>query len=331
MMTSPPKVLFVAGGQAPDYQCDMLLHGLRSVLGRSLEETQPLWYMYDDLSQVQQASLYGRGFTIYGRLPREGRTLAPVSPLGDALTNLFQGSHTLTRRTRRHLLRNCRWATRLRRNVEQRRYDLVIFGSIHRCTDLLDTVLGAYPPDRIAFVDGEDETDLRRDLIGMGIYFKRELTSFAEGALPINFAIPQELIVPDVPIKLKDWATVVPGDPATYIFSSESSYYRDYQSSRFAITTKKAGWDCLRHYEILMNGCLPYFPTIRECPPATMTTFPKELIASVCSGHPESLRNLDDYSQIVRDLLDHTRCKLTTRAIAGYVLSQMDAPPIATQ
>ena len=38
--------------------------------------------------------------------------------------------------------------------------------------------------------------------------------------------------------------------------------------------TIKAGWDCLRHYEILMNGCIPYFRPKRlsnDC----ITTLPK--------------------------------------------------------
>jgi hypothetical protein len=29
---------------------------------------------------------------------------------------------------------------------------------------------------------------------------------------------------------------------------------------------KKGGWDCLRHYEIIGNGCMPYFENIEKCP-----------------------------------------------------------------
>ena len=32
-----------------------------------------------------------------------------------------------------------------------------------------------------------------------------------------------------------------------------------YQNSIFALTYKKAGWDCFRHYEILMNAVFLFF------------------------------------------------------------------------
>lgn len=41
----------------------------------------------------------------------------------------------------------------------------------------------------------------------------------------------------------------------TYIFENEEEYYNDYKKSLFAITRKKGGWDCMRHYEILACGC----------------------------------------------------------------------------
>ncbi len=76
---------------------------------------------------------------------------------------------------------------------------------------------------------------------------------------PISFSIPAEKIVQDVPVKTKMYATVIPGVASTYKFHTEELYYKDYQTSCFAITKKKAGWDCLRHYEILANGCIPLF------------------------------------------------------------------------
>ena len=34
----------------------------------------------------------------------------------------------------------------------------------------------------------------------------------------------------------------------------------------------------MRHYEILGNYCLPYFPDLKNCPLDTLFNFPKELI-----------------------------------------------------
>jgi len=42
-------------------------------------------------------------------------------------------------------------------------------------------------------------------------------------------------------------------------YKNEKDYYQSYQNSIFALSYKKAGWDSLRHYEILMNGCIPLF------------------------------------------------------------------------
>ena len=34
----------------------------------------------------------------------------------------------------------------------------------------------------------------------------------------------------------------------------------------------------MRHYEILANACIPYFPDIELCPKNTLALFPKNLI-----------------------------------------------------
>ena len=52
---------------------------------------------------------------------------------------------------------------------------------------------------------------------------------------------------------------LIPGKLDTYIYEKERDYYDMYFNSLFALTYKKAGWDCLRHYEILANGCILYF------------------------------------------------------------------------
>lgn len=70
-------------------------------------------------------------------------------------------------------------------------------------------------------------------------------------------------------------APLVPGDLSTYIYDTERAYYDMYSDSMFALTWRKAGWDCLRHYEILSNGCIPLFPGLAVAPKSTMRGFPK--------------------------------------------------------
>jgi hypothetical protein len=82
------------------------------------------------------------------------------------------------------------------------------------------------------------------------------------------FAVPPEKIVDHLPVKDKlmgshivdpDVAAHFSGASTGYAFSNEAAYYADLQRSKFAVTTKRAGWDCLRHYEIAANACVPCF------------------------------------------------------------------------
>lgn len=129
---------------------------------------------------------------------------------------------------------------------------------------------------------------------------------------PIGFSIPECKIVKDIPPKLKNMATIIPGELSTYIFNSEEEYNHDYQISKFAITKLKAGWDCFRHYEILANGCIPIFENIEKCPKTTMTFFPKNLI-KLAKDDP------DNYS---KELLEYTKKYLTTKSMANYILQE---------
>lgn len=144
---------------------------------------------------------------------------------------------------------------------------------------------------------------------------------------PLGFSISETKIVMDIPPKDKDFAFIIPGDVRTYIYSNERDYYEDYQRSYFAITQKKGGWDCLRHYEILANGCIPYFIDLERCPENTLYFLPKKLILEamnlpgVSCGHIDhAVFDKDRYYEILRELLDCTRTYLTTRRMARYLL-----------
>ena len=65
---------------------------------------------------------------------------------------------------------------------------------------------------------------------------------------PINFSIPKEKLCKNYVSKTKILSDLIPGDLSTYIYKNEEDYYNEYKQSYFAITKKKAGWDCMRHY-----------------------------------------------------------------------------------
>src|SRR5204863_8665429 len=64
--------------------------------------------------------------------------------------------------------------------------------------------------------------------------------------------LPRHIVDPEVRAR-------VAGASAAYAFDSEADYYADLQRARFGITTRRSGWDCLRHYEIAANGAVPCF------------------------------------------------------------------------
>lgn len=101
---------------------------------------------------------------------------------------------------------------------------------------------------------------------------------YSDKIFPITFSIPEEKVIVDkIPTKTKMQSDLIPGDPSTYIYDTEEAYYNEYRSSIFALTVKKSGWDCMRHYEIIANGAIPVFPNIDKCPENIMTHYPKHL------------------------------------------------------
>lgn len=144
---------------------------------------------------------------------------------------------------------------------------------------------------------------------------------------PITFCVPEVKIVESIPQKTRDFAFLIPGDLSTYIYKTEEDYNKAYQESYYAITKKKGGWDCLRHYEILANGCIPYFLDLDKCDSQTMYFLPKDLIKEGMNIEGVSPHGIDHryfnrakYDEVLSKLLDYTRQHLTTKRMAEYVL-----------
>jgi hypothetical protein len=281
------RVLHINHFDYPDYLNDMLLHGGKSVFGQeSYFESSPAAFMYQGYEDKQR--LYGKGFTLYCRLPTP-----PPAFSADELV----------------------------RKIKDQYFDLVVYGSVFRNLQYWDVVERAYPKKRIVLIDGEDRQVLRGDIIGKGHYFKRELVQSTRADVhPINFGIPKDLIV-RVQAKLKSYAHIDPADTSTYIFDNEEAYYRDYQESFFGWTQKKAGWDCLRHYEILMNCCFPAVRDVGLIPPHTMTGFPKQIIQDYYVKHGyEYSEEYWDALNLMVSCLEHN---CTTEAMWYRILERL--------
>lgn len=283
------KILFISSAQQPDYLCDSLYHGLKSRYGEDVETINDMWYMYDTLLERERGFLYGKGFTLYGLLDSQIKNSPSIKDI------------------------------KLR--ISEHYYSYIIYGSIQQCKLLLDTVIGTYAREKIIFLDGEDRTSILTNLTDKGFYFKRELLTKQINVFPISFAIPEEKISAAVSAKKRDWAINYPGRLNTYIHNTEISYYNDYQTSRYAVTFKKEGWDCLRHYEIMANSCLPYFKDLQGCPQTILANFPKDLLLEI-NQTIESNTSLtaQQYDSYTNKLLEFVRKELTTEALVDYVI-----------
>jgi hypothetical protein len=308
------NILFLSPGNS-DYQCDILFHGLNELPGVTVYTNSDMWYMFAGNEPAKINELYGKGFSLYNRLKNDKR-IEDASIITEKIKSKF--------------------------------YDCIIYGSIFRCSEYLDKILYIYPKQKIIFIDGED-TDFSLQfnfqqwwqlkhldtyygnylkavrLSKKGIYFKRELRNCDRKYFyPLSFAIPEEnIITAPFPNKMRNQASIIPGKLSTYIYDNEKDYYEGYATSIYAVTTKKAGWDCLRHYEILANRCIPYFPGILNCPDYTMHLFPKTIIAETNRLIEKDKLNgatAEYYNDILYDI---TKNRLTTKKLAQYVLSMV--------
>ena len=278
------KILFIKQ-KGEDYLADCVYHGLKSKFGRDVVSSADLDYMYKNYSD--KTSLYGKGFTLFCDLDPTQKNVGSREEIKKSITN--------------------------------KEYDYIFYGSIWRCTDYLELVKQYYPANKVVVFDGEDSPRLH-PLTNETVYFKRELENPGQIKVhPISFSIPAGKIVKNTLAlkKIKDFGAVVPGQIDTYIFNNEEEYYEDYQKSRFGITVKKGGWDSMRHYEILANGCLPYFIELESCPPPTLHNFPKELVK-------QAYRLVGDFDQkkydnLLTELHEYTKKNLTTEACVNYI------------
>ena len=293
-----PRVLFVGSGH-DDFLADGVFHGLRSLLGADAVDWPRIDHLYADAPAERRASLHGLGFTLAGLLADD----AAVDRTR-ALYRAVDGGFDLV--VFADILRNfglfTQWMPQLR--------DAGVPVAV------LDT------GDRIEPYPWSGVWWRRRAWWFLprahrhAFYFKREVTPWTgwfrsyllvPGPLarrlpmmrwlkPISFSIPEQQIVAAPPTKTKDWpAHVVDpelapliGASSAYAFADAAGYHADLRASRFGVTTRKAGWDALRHYEIAAAGAVPCFRDL-DRKPATCAPFGLDETNAIVYHDPREL------------------------------------------
>ena len=317
------NILFINERKWPDYLADSVFHGLKQLDDVDVYEYSDTtaWYMYNtEESKTRWLEEHGNdkgaGFTLFHTLDKE-RILS---------------TDTLYK-------------------IENKFYDKIIYGNVWSSLPYWSQVVTMYDENDVVLLDGTDSdfefqyrddngneievvkctsSSLRKTTLGyasnFGKYFKREIPQVHYGSIsPISMGFPEELMVDGVPFnKEQEWCPLtgtefpdwVEVSDKRYGFGEQDLFYEEIQKSRYGFTMKKAGWDCMRHYEIIGNGTIPYFHELEKCPPKTLHNFPKELILKTNKQKPK-----DSYNDVVLELLDYMRNNLTTKKVAEYILS----------
>lgn len=269
------KILFISAtseNNLTDYMNDLTLHGLRELYGNDVVDYPGCWYLYSDEVKKRNFDtnkLWGKGFN---------------------LNDSFQGYDLIDRND-------------ISTKIKSKYFDLIIYGSIRRSSHFLDEVINNN--NKYIFIDGEDDRFIEERYTSKSIYFKRELLTETSNIKPINFSIPKNKIIKEINRKPKNLLSpLIPGRLETYIYKDEKSYNQMYQNSVFALTYRKGGWDCFRHYEILMNGCIPFHLEINKCPNKTLEKLPKDLLKEILKKYEWILSKYNPFFIYKKKFLD---------------------------
>jgi len=296
-----------------DYLQDQILLGLRESLGTRVLDFPRKSVLYRNCA-VPRRELYGRGFTLWKLLDD---------------IEMDRGD--------------------LNRRLEEGEFETLIFGNIWRQRrEFREFRTRGYLRRwfrRVGFLDGEDHKRPYLPALRHGLYFKREIRL----ALPlprirrINFSIPGSKLRARPLEKDRLFARHVQCEEAyklevirshcrkSYLFEKEQDYYRDLARSRYAVTMKKMGWECQRHYEIAANHTVPCFYRLsrkpRRCAPHGLVDGENVLAfdsAGELQEKIEEVRRNGRYAQL-RQGAYQWAARNTCRRVAGRLLKALEA------
>ena len=284
------KVLLINSDDGPDYLADLVNYYFLTN-NYDLFTNHSLDFLFNDYEYKNK--LYGKGFTLYGKVNESLKSKQKL----ETLDNLYSSINE---------------------------FDLVVFTSIHRnfkskpLKKIFIDINKISKNQNIITLDGEDFTQIDEFSAKNSNYFKRELIKEYENlANPISFTFPDEEIIQKFNLDSKT-QILSPMDPRfknSYIYVSEAEYFEQYQRSIFGVTTKKAGWDCMRHYEILSTGTLLFFPTIEDKPTLTMSTFPTDLQIEINKLFLKLISNSENFDSLEKIRLDYPSKNYISRSV----------------
>lgn len=256
-----------------DYLSDSLLIGLKELNNYNIIEYPGNNYIYKFINnETVKSNLYGNGFTLYNLIDKIKQNKISKLPLNFNQYDLIIFSS---------IARQYNLFLNICKNIDNKKI-ILIDGED---TQEIVPFYGVFLKNPFYFLKIKNLTKF--------IYFKRELSetniynkiynflSISNRRIinkfkTISFSIPASKIIEILPVKLKMFPEHIVDDEirenlynnfaSTYKFNTEKEYYNDLQISKYGITTKRSGWDCLRHYEIAANGTVICFRDLDKKP-----------------------------------------------------------------
>ena len=280
------NILFLSDDRE-DYLADSLLHGLISMGCHHVVDYPKKEILYSDCLTTENCNqVHGSGFTLYGLLTKRQVDRSLI------LSRLEAGWFDLVILS--NIWRQFGLLAQLIKSTEHGRTRLLLLDGdddprLYPVSLAKLKQHGLQIPGHLQALAGRTcyakrELDLRqpqhwRELLlpaqlrpQMRRLFRRQLLN----PQPCSFSIPKQWIrKPDpsqktklLPLHIVD--TEVQSrfktGQSSYAFSNQDDYFDDLAQSRFGITTKRAGWDCLRHYEIAAAGTVLCFRDLQQKP-----------------------------------------------------------------
>eukprot|EP00667_Euglena_gracilis_P008528 EG_transcript_8644 len=112
-----------------------------------------------------------------------------------------------------------------------------------------------------------------------------------------------------------------------YGTADEEAYLAKYAAARTVFTKRKAGWDCLRHLEILVAGALYRFRDPSGLDPLTMFHHPKECFAEMAAA--ASLSDAE-YGRLRQEVWEFFRNHLTCDSLVRFMMRAAGFDPCAS-
>jgi hypothetical protein len=243
-----------------DYFENMMLIGLRKLLGKDCVDYPRKRILYHNFRDVPRDSLHGRGFSLYHE---------PMEDIDEKY-----------------------------RDLSNQTFDLILYGTVFANGMVQLPELEKKCRFKF-FIDGNDLYGVAQNniyvyhngerLIGNQQIpcFKGQIITENPFVFPTGVGLPESRILPiDLGKKTQLFQKSCPAhalfrnadesNRRHHVFHNEDEYYEDLAKSWFGLTCKRGGWDAMRHYEIIAAGTLALFRDYdlrpKYCAPMDMPT-----------------------------------------------------------